>query len=312
MGVIPFPFETLPKLTRQGVKLLEALSRAVPRFYPSSGFKESMEQFFLEHLGLPASIGVGTVSLLSYKEVLQHLHKKNIFAVLSLPPVTGTGFLEIDSRLAQVAIDHLLGGSGQIEVTDKSPTELDQGVLSYLVLKIISFLYETSGKSPQAHFRFEEFAEKEALDSFCKADEVVPFISFHVTVGEVDGYARLVLPPNFVQKLAEADPILNQRQEQAMLERMARLDFLPTTLWLEVGQMTISPNEMANLEKGDVVLFDETQVHWTPEKTPGGTTLLRVGTGKSVGMVAPIVATPPAGHGGKLAVRVEKILEAYG
>lgn len=311
-GVTPFPFEALPKLTRQGARLLEALSRAIPRFYSPSGFKESMQQFLLEHLALSVVVDLEGISLLPYKEVFQQLHKKNLFALFSLSPVTGRAFLEIDSPLAQVTIDQLLGGNGSIEVTDKQPTDLDQGVLSYLFLKVVSFLYDRSGKSPQAHFRFEEFVNKEALASCCKADEIIPFISFRLTVGEASGYLRLVLPPTFVQKLGESDPLLDQRQGEAMLERMARLDFLPTTLWVEIGKMTLTPEEIFHLEKGDVVLFDETEVHWTPEKTLDGTTLLRVGTGKSVGMVAPIVATPPAGHGGKLAVRVEKILEAYG
>ncbi|MBI1910176.1 MAG: hypothetical protein HYS22_08420 [Deltaproteobacteria bacterium] len=319
MKVSPFPFERLPKVSRQEIQLFSTLFRSLDKFGFDENCKRGLESLLLGHLGLPVSLSLRKAEIAPFGKVMDSVNPHGVFVLFTLSPAPGRILLEIDPSLASSCIDCLLGGShekadpSRIGVTDKKPTEMDQGVLSYLFLKILSFL-DQYGQSMGLHFRLDRFeTEKTAVAAPGQDPNPVASFFFRINFNDQNRFVRLILPSSLIQKLdSQAGEPMTEKEADSLLERMDRLGFLKTQIWAEAGKTSLALSDIEKLEAGDVVLLDETTVQFAPERGIAGDVIIHAGQGsKRIGIFSPIVASNRSDHPRKLMVRLEKVVETY-
>jgi len=80
------------------------------------------------------------------------------------------------------------------------------------------------------------------------------------------------------------------------LEELKRFGHFRTPLWAEAGRTTLMPGELVELERDDVILFDESDLVLASDGAISGRVLVRVGTGMSGGFIAEVEADEKSVH----------------
>lgn len=276
--VKPFNFGSLPKVSRDSVILLDQLTVFLPRIGFSDELGRAVKRIVHRLLGVPFSFEIEKIKNESLNTLKNSLPRQGVYLVFGLAPLQEKGWLEIDPFMAQVAIDRLLGGSGEPLTMVRPLTEIEEGVLSYIFLKILAEIFERSGRSARVHFRLEGCAA--SADDLAEGDGI--FITLRLTLGNRSGYARMILPSPFVRK-ALLDPVegavLSGRELEYYAARLANLGFLETDLWAEIGRATLRPKDLQGLEAGDVFVLEKTAVNFRGGRLDGRMPL-RVGRGE--------------------------------
>ncbi len=281
MDIKPFPFELIPKISSQEVSLMEELDL----FAPSQKLIPWIEKVIAHEIRSSFSCHKENVTPVEFAASLRSGPSKGVYFVLGMEPVTQKAVLELDPFLARLVIDRLLGGSSAggggekvLSAADltEALSEVDEGVLSYLMLKILAGIFEQSGKSSRVHFRLEDLqSSPDKLLKSISSHERGIRISFRITMGERAGYAQLILPDPFIQKA-----LLAPTQPKKSVSPPSRLtELFQTEIWAELGRSSLRAKDLQELEVGDVVLLKETRAHVETGKIEG-ILPIRVGHGK--------------------------------
>src|SRR3989338_9938513 len=154
--VKPFDFNRLPKLTRQDISVVEALRGFLPRIGFSDELGRSIRRLVGRTVGSSFSFKKEKIRSLSGPSDPSSLPPLGIYLIFGLAPLEEKAFLELDPLIAHVAIDKIPGGTGEPLTMLRPLTEIEEGVISYLFLKILSEIFERCGRSARVHFRLEE------------------------------------------------------------------------------------------------------------------------------------------------------------
>lgn len=291
MTVKPFHFN-LKKISSRQQELLDAIMSFLPKMCMREKFKVGIKEALAKHLGDDVSYRLETVSEIAHGFYSKQLPKNPIVAVLGCVPVDKKAYLEIDSVIAQKVLERLLGGELENKVISRLPTDIEQGVLQYLLLQLMSHVYRLCGKNTRIHFRFDRFIfSAKEMEELMRPEEGVVSLNLIINIGDTSGYAKLVLPNPLVEatfldlsdsvEAAESD--LNEK-----LEDLKRFDNMRIVMWADAGRTTLTPADLGELERDDVILFDETDVFMSDNKELKGRVVLRVGTGRHGGFLADV------------------------
>jgi len=296
LDVQAFDFSKLPKVSRKELKLLEAVQTYLPRAGFSEELARSLKLLIRREAGPKFSFQKDHMSAVNIPQKLQGLTKQGVYLVFGLPPLDAKGVLEIDPLIAHMMIDKLLGGSGEALTMIRPLTEIEEGVLSFLFLKIFSMIFDRCGREARVHFRMEGFkSSPEELIPLFKNQAEGLYFSFHLTLGDRAGYARLLLPLPMAQTAvldagvkAPSDEAALQKELEYYGARLANLGYIQTELWTELGRTSLKVAEINQLEAGDVVVLEQTQARVVAGKLSGNLAM-RIGRGERGSFRAEIV-----------------------
>jgi len=108
-----------------------------------------------------------------------------------------------------------------------------------------------------------------------------------------------VLPNPLVESnfLDVASPTERRDEEVAYdIASLKRLGNFRTSLWAEAGRTTLKPDELMQLEREDVILFDETDIVLEEGSDIHGNATVRVGMGEHGGFVAEVTTDSRSVH----------------
>lgn len=296
MDVVPFDFSKLPKVSRQDAKLLEAVQTYLPRVGFSDELGKALKILIGREIGPTFTFQRDHMSAVNIPQKLQGLTRQGIYLLFGLPPLDAKGVLEIDPLIAHMAIDKLLGGSGEPLTMIRPLTEIEEGVLSFLFLKIFSLIFDRCGRQARVHFRMEGFrSSPEELTPLFKNQPDGIYFSFHLSLGNRAGYARLILPTpmaqkSFLEPLEGAVPS-GDREMEYYGARLANLGFVQTEVWTELGRTALKVADINRLEPGDVIVLDRTQARIQMGRLSGSLSV-RLGRGERGSFRGEIVPSP--------------------
>ncbi len=306
--VIPFEFGNLKKLSKRDLEIERSLLSYLPFVSEEKGVARALENFLKEQFSLPAEISLEKVEEENSLEWKQSLPETCSVALLNMQPLSSKAFLWVDSLLAQNLIQWILGGEKNKITETKSLGPIEEGVFQYLLLKAFSSMLGSFQDFARIHFRLEKVLKnrKEVMEP---TQEELPMVilKFRLQVGKVSGFVILALPhpwleTAFLGKGSEWDREKTQEREYT-LKKFEQLAHVPTSVWVEVGAVTLTLSEKNQLGKGDVILFDQTLSQWSNDHLTGKV-ILRVGEGKQGGFLAqPLSTENPA---------LIKLLDYYG
>ena len=247
----------------------------------------------IRHVGEGFSLRLEAARCEPFSEYISKLPGTAVMAVIGLAPVAGKALLELDAPLAMAAVERMLGGRAETMPEPRPLSETEQGVLEYLLLQVLAHIHRSCGGDARVHFRFERFAfDPRAVQGWADDGSNVAVLTFRIGLGARGGFVRLALPDPFIEETmleVEAPGEEREGERAARVAAMRRLAHVSTQLKAEAGRMTLMPEELAQLEEGDVILFDEGRVH-IDGGHPAGTAILRVGDGLHGGIEADVEA----------------------
>jgi len=292
----PFNYEDLKKVTLEEVRLMKGLLNLLPRLGFDASLQGAVVDMLKPYLGDDFSLTLRGMATAHESPFSKGHGFEEIYAVIGMSPLPHKALIKIDPVLAFVMIDRILGGEGEVAVNRFALTEAEQGVLSYLILKFLAQIYERSTPEKQVHFRFEGFRfSSQELQGLIAEGTALVFLHFEAVVGKKTGMIQVILPDPFLtQALLQpfARVASSPQEKEAQKRRQVRIAHIQAPVWAEIGQASLSPREISGLERGDVVLLDQS-LATLKEGHVGGRATLRVGKGEIVAIPSAILDDGP-------------------
>jgi flagellar motor switch protein FliM len=304
--VRPFDFSKIKKLSRQYVNLSTALLEA----YPALGEPEELGRSLIKDLAaeLHLSISLQFIGMeeMSQSQWIATAASPCIGVIFQAEPQGYHCALEIDYSLARMLIDKLLGGEGDPPKERRSLTAGEEGVLEFLLIKVLSHFQTAQGLRGPSMLKLQKMVyDPKQLLGPEGAEALGCVFKFFLGLKKNGGYLKVYFPHPAVEGcLLREDALAGALSEGVSWERrVGRASHIRTFLWSEVGRVQLTPEDQAQLEEGDVILFDETMASMGPRGVQGKT-VLRVGDVPSEGILGELIDTE-----GKVVV---KVLDFYG
>lgn len=301
MAIRPYRF-TLPKVSGQEAQLLKALGEFLPLHVVREQIVTNIQQSLTKHVNADVALSFEGVAIREIDALSNELPQPCVVAVIGLPPHQGKILLQIDTHLAGLLIHRLLGSEADAHVELHPLTETEQGVLQYLLMQVLAEVHAACGTAERAHFRFERFCIRgEDVAAQASSRDACGVLTWSVRWGDAVGFVRVIFPRPFVNA-AMLKPLpmpkdCHAAESAYLLERLQRFGWIRTTLWVEGGVAELNAEEMAGLEMGDVILFDQSALS-LQGKQVAGEVIVHVGNAQDAGLRGEIIA------GKRLGIRV--------
>jgi flagellar motor switch protein FliM len=198
---------------------------------------------------------------------------------------------DLDPSIAMLCIDRLLSGNGDVGRIQRPLTEIEEGVLSFILLKIMSFVHDGWETGKELALTLDRFASRlEELQTIIDAEPGYHALALSLSVGKKVGYLRVLIPDtlittHFQQLVAQSGG--PQAEQHHMRTVFAALGEREVTGRVEVAQLDLGPDDIADLEVGDIVIIENHQLALSPQGLKG-TAFVKIGLGKNGGLKAQI------------------------
>lgn len=272
----PFKFDNLKKMTQREIDLTRALYEYLPATSVREDLQLAIRKTLMKHLGQDIRYFISSVDWINYGDFAQALPDVPVVSVFGLTPIDQKAILSVDHHIANMMINKLLGG-GDLTVSEiKALTETEQGVLQYLIMQVLSQIYKLTGSEPRVHFRFEKFMfQSEEIARMVSPDQKVCCMTIEVGMQDQSGFIKIIFPDPFLEGMARTSKVSGKtkKEKDYLLGEIQKWGFIKTAVWAKAGHSVLSPVEINELEKGDVILFDEIDLNIVDDNISGNVTL---------------------------------------
>lgn len=281
--VRPYRFETLERWSRDQLAVFKTLHAYLPSSPFGPDFKTQLRSALQKYVNCDLDVWLDAMTPLSGDKMLKALQNPTLIAVLGMPPEEHKVFLEFDLALASMAVDRALGGKG-LESEGQTPlTEIEQGVFAFLLLKGLSLLRGEWGDESPVGLKLEALrSTPEAIAELINPKQTYFNVAFKFLFELNVGFARLFFPADMMGSRllpgASDEGAAAARRRQYMRECWARLSALRVNMVIEGGNSELSTEDLANLDAGDIILLENSNLSLT-EGQLAGSVVARIGSG---------------------------------
>ena len=246
---------------------------------PSKFSKEhlrTLENIF-EHYGrllytnLPAylrknvQVDVMNAEALAYSEFSNALSDPVLLGIVNFSPLRGNIIMELGTSLGYAIIDRMLGGEGETIERKRDFTEIEIIIIERILNVCVELLREPWQHVVNLHPRLERIETNPQFAQLISPTEMIAIVTISITIGEVNGLMNVCLPFITLEDIMDKLNIkywfssMEKKDEETYeeaIEILIQRSEIPIRAVL--GHSTISVNDFANLQKGDIIKLDTT------------------------------------------------------
>lgn len=246
---------------------------------PSKFSKEhlrTLENIF-EHYGrllytnLPAylrknvQVDVMNAEALAYSEFSNALSNPVLLGIVNFSPLRGNVIMELGTNLGYAIVDRMLGGEGEAIERKRDFTEIEIIIIERILNICVELLREPWQNVVNLHPRLERIETNPQFAQLISPTEMIAIVTISITIGEVNGLMNVCLPFITLEDVMDKLNIkywfssMEKKDEESYeeaIEILIQRSEIPIRAIL--GCSTISVNDFANLQKGDIIKLDTT------------------------------------------------------
>lgn len=292
----PFLFPRLEKIPRAQIELVRRLEWMLPEGLLSGEIGEPVRQALKRIFDEDISLWLDYVHAVPPKNLKKIMGDPTFLGVIAPSPHGARGLVEVDLVLAHAIIDLLLGAPGESAVA-RPLTEIEQGVLSYVLLELFKAFSPEAAESGRHRIRLERIVGSldEGLSLFAD-EQSVAVIELKILIGTATGYLRLHLPASSIRAAVppEDSPQRRLRRLRRLQANLRRLGGVKLPLRAEIGCAELTAGDIAALRAGDVMLVDALTTR--ADLGEAGRADLRIGFGRAGKIEAALEVTDGRYH----------------
>lgn len=199
----------------------------------------------------------------AYSEFANALSNPVLLGIVDFAPLTGTMLMELAPNLGYAIIDRLLGGAGTALDKKRDFSEIELTILERIISICIDLLREPWKNVVEINPRLEKIETNSQFAQVISPSEMIAIITLNLKIGEVEGLMNVCLP--FITLEPVMDKLntkywystMKDKQESVYgpkIETLIAKTAVPIKAVL--GNSTISVNDFANLQRGDIIKLD--------------------------------------------------------
>ncbi len=299
MSTRPFRFSGLKRLTREQVALHESLVGYLSGRPFEPNFNDELAASLERYLKVPCNFAESELRPVARAELASLLPAVGCIVVVGAAPLEQKILVEIDPTLVSFTIDKLLGGSGDNGRIQRPLTEIEEGVLSFVVLKLLSQFHTGWHTGKELALTLDRFASKlDDVQALIDAEASFHLLAVRVAVGGRAGYARILIPQSLITKTFATPPAQGAALPHELVHMRRGLQAMGTAVVegrVEVATLDLGPEDVANLEVGDIVVLENPNIKKSALGLEG-IVLVKLGAGQNGGLRARLVNEGETSH----------------
>ncbi len=285
----PFEFTGLPKWTKEQVAVHEGLATYLSYRPFHRKFARTLASELETYLKAPCKFSKPELSVVSDDTVARLVPSIACLVVIGAAPTEHKILIDLDTTIASFCIDRLLGGDGAVNNIQRPLTEIEQGVLSFMLLKVLQKIDSGWQNGRELTLTLDRFASKTVdLNDMIEGVGHYHVLGVKMGVGKKVGYVRILLPGALVTASFSSPPT----QAPATVEELDYMRGVLETLGdretparVEIANLDLSEDEIASLEVGDIIVLENHEITQSPRGVEGAA-FVRIGAGKNGGLRA--------------------------
>ena len=304
-AVRPFTFSHVPKLTREQASLSESFRNYVSSRPLQAGFKSSLCEVLRKYLKDEVNISDPELKTVQNEELPSLIPDTGCFILLTAAPSGDHIIIDLDPVLAESITERLLGGDGRADRARRPLTEIEQGVLSFIILKSLAELQEGWTNGRQVALTLSSFAASPSeLSATLANSHHHQMVGFRLGLGEQVGYARFFVPDNLVgQAFTVPDQSGATAEELNYMRRLLNsMGEKQVSGRVEAATLELDSEDLNSLEPGDIIIIENHRLNLTPDG-PAGSVFVKFGSGQNGGIQGQLI-----NEGGQLRLQITEIV----
>jgi type III secretion system YscQ/HrcQ family protein len=294
--VRPLRLTELERVPAEHRDLHRAMLHLLPEAAFEPGILAELRQTVHRYTEIELDLWLHSMRVLRRTELRSMIPGTTFLAVIGLPPLGEKVLVELDLRFVYRAVDRLLGGHGVAIDIHRPLTEIEQGVFSYLLLKVLLHFQGQFTHAEQVAIRLEDMRnELKSVADIVRHHDQWMCVSWKMNFDLDVGYVRALLPMALAHRIVPArapeGTALAERIRQRVRRRMGRLQGVSTEGVVELGRIELSQADLTALDPGDIILIDEHTARLARGEVSGQARML-IGLGKRGLVHGELVATP--------------------
>ncbi len=280
-AVKPYVFPRLERVHRQQVHVLNRLPWLVPDGLLVGEWNQKVQQALSQIFDETVAFKFDHVHCCAPEVLPTVMGDPTFLALVALAPQGARGVVEVDLELAHAMIDLLLGASEESALV-RPLTEMEQGVMSFILIGVLKAFCQEEPAQGKHPFRFLRVIDniEEGLGVFTEEISVaVVEMAVRVSTSLV-GSMRMYFPSSAINA---AVPPQNsgpwrERRQNRIRARSWLLSSVHFPLRAEICRVELASKDIAALRAGDVMLIGSPSVR--PDQGARGKARLRFGAGR--------------------------------
>jgi flagellar motor switch protein FliM len=250
--------EPVPYDFRRPIQLSREHSRTLQLGF--DGFARQATTVFTSSLRTVCSVALVDIQQRTYAEYVDSLGQSTYMTLFSAEPMPGVGMIELPLFAVFSCVDHMLGGPGSADQPDRPLTEIESGVASGLVERLLQEMrYHLAPIVPlEPTVTGVEYNPQFA--QVAGMADVMVVVTFDLKLDERDHRMTVCLPfSGLVPHLTSANqagPVSDrERAQRAASAQLLQQQFsrVPVQVGVRLRPTALSPDAISALKPGDVV-----------------------------------------------------------
>ena len=203
---------------------------------------------------------VVSVDQLTYEEFTRTLSNPTFLSIVSLGTLEGSSVIEMSLNLIFTILDKLFGGQGRTLDQLRILTDIEQSVISKVIVKVLEFFKESWLQVIELSPKIEFIESNPQFTQIVPPNEMVLLVTFEVKIAEAEGIMNLCIPyivlePIITKLTTQAwfKPKKKEISSENLLNIESKLKSVKIPVIVELGKSGIDVEEFLTLEKGDII-----------------------------------------------------------
>ena len=200
---------------------------------------------------------------LTYSEFSNSLSNPVVLGIANFSPLPGNVMMELSPNLAFAMIDRMLGGQGVPLEKARDFSEIELAIMERIFSNCVELLRVPWETVVDMSPRLERIETNSQFAQIISPSEMIALITLNITIGDLDGLMNICLPFSVLEEVMDK---LNtkfwfstmQDKEDGTYEEAIEMLISKANIPVKalLGKSTISVNDFANIQVGDVIRLD--------------------------------------------------------
>lgn len=200
------------------------------------------------------------IVLRTYSEFREALTRTSCLAAMTLRPLNGQSLLNLELSLAYVVLKKLMGGRPDSEEKLRTFTEIERGIVSHFLGRLLEDLRQAAGKLIDLQPELVALENNPDYITGVAAGETLVVLRFRLRIEAVEGTLELALPLSAfspVRDIFDPEERLELRSAQEIQQdRRQIMDLVQGTsseLVVRLGELSLKLDQVLALREGDLL-----------------------------------------------------------
>ncbi|NIA15776.1 MAG: flagellar motor switch protein FliM [Nitrospiraceae bacterium] len=250
-----YDFRRPERVSKEQMKGLQSLFEA---------FAREVSIVFPPFLRTVVRVDLISLDQLTYDEFILSVARPTALAIINMSPLEGTAVLELNPAMIFPIVDRVLGGRGEGLAEPRELTEIENRILSRIVMMILDSLRRSWSQLIEFKLSINNLESDPLIVQVVAGSEMVILVGYEVHIGEVVGVMNMCIP------LVVLNPVLDQISQQAHHMRQMEPELAVVTrnaierslqrtavsVDAVLGHVRLDLKEVTGLQIGDIVQLD--------------------------------------------------------